>query len=360
MNECTKQPIVILNLAPALSVAEGKRGEEFPHTSRMYNHNLLFVLIVIVSGLLFFFSCKKLDLKKQTALTTDEVSVSGNNTVIATGTIIDLGEGNITDHGHCWSASAEPTVSDNKFSLGVPSATGSFSSTITGLSSGTWYIRAFAVDGANVLYGDVINFSITGWVCGSTLTDNRDGRTYSTVLIGSQCWMAQNLNVGSVINSNSTSDDQTDNSIIEKYCYSNDSSTCTDDGGLYQWDEAMQYNASGQGICPEGWHIPTDNEWKSMEVYLGMAQASVDSFNYRGTDEGKQIKLLGSTGFEASGTGYRKLDGNFYGSPQYAYFWTTTDNGTQAWTRGVKDVETRIYRNTINKSYGLCIRCLKN
>ncbi len=322
-------------------------------SSFLYGLCLIFAFVVILS------SCKKLDLVRETAVSTDGVVLNPDNTVTASASLIDLGEGSIIDYGNCWSVNALPTINDYKISLGMPSSTGAFTTTTWSLTTGTWYLRAYVIDGSNVLYGEVLSFSITGWACGTMLTDNRDGSTYSTVLIGSQCWMAENLNIGSSINSNAPSDNQTDNSTIEKYCYSNNSATCNDDGGLYQWNEAMNYTTSAQGICPEGWHIPSDNEWKSMEIYLGMTQLSADSSNYRGTDEGTKLKLSGSSGFKAGGTGYRKSDGT-YGNLQFGYFWTSTDNGTQAWARGVEDTENGIYRNTISKSYGLCIRCIKD
>ena len=83
--------------------------------------------------------------------------------------------------------------------------------------------------------------------------------------------MAENLNIGTKINSTTGGQLQTDNGIIEKYCYDNDESQCDIYGGLYEWNEAMQYvtTEGGQGICPDGWHIPTDGEWTTLVEYLG-------------------------------------------------------------------------------------------
>lgn len=91
--------------------------------------------------------------------------------------------------------------------------------------------------------------SITVWSCGYSIIDSRDGQTYNTVLIGTQCWMAENLNIGTMINGSS---DQTDNATIEKYCYNNKTANCDTYGGLYQWTEMMQYvmTEGAQGICP--------------------------------------------------------------------------------------------------------------
>ena len=174
--------------------------------------------------------------------------------------------------------------------------------------------------------------------------------------------MAENLETGLMISSGGSSDNQIDNSVIEKYCYDNFSTYCTNDGGLYQWGEAMQYDAmeGTQGICPAGWHIPTDDEWKTMEKYLGMTQESADSMNWRGTDQGSRLKTGGASGFDVSVTGFRKADGMFYDNPQFAYYWSSSSNGTQAWCRGFSDSLETVYRNTVNKNYGFCVRCVKD
>ncbi len=79
----------------------------------------------------------------------------------------------------------------------------------------------------------------------------------------------------------------TNNSSIEKYCYNDVPANCETYGGLYQWDEIMQYTTTPgvQGICPSGWHLPTGEEWKQMEMALGMSQSEADLYNWRGTDE---------------------------------------------------------------------------
>lgn len=90
---------------------------------------------------------------------------------------------------------------------------------------------------------------------------------YKTALIGNQCWLADNLNIGTQIASSATS---SNNEIIEKYCLDDNSINCDLYGGLYTWSEAMRYSTSSefepkQGICPEGWRIPTDSDWYILE-----------------------------------------------------------------------------------------------
>src|SRR5680860_564302 len=117
--------------------------------------------------------------------------------------------------------------------------------------------------------------------------------------IGVQAWAKANLNVGTMVpgtlgGSNTTN--QTNNSIIEKYCYQNNPANCTTYGGLYQWNEAMQYvtTEGAQGICPAGSHIPSDNDWKILEMQLGMSQAPVSYTHLRAheTDSYLVCRLL--------------------------------------------------------------------
>jgi hypothetical protein len=99
-------------------------------------------------------------------------------------------------------------------------------------------------------------------------TDTRDGKVYTTVYIGTQCWMKQNLNIGTRI---AGAGNQTNNGTIEKYCYDDNESNCDYYGGLYQWNEMMQYTTTQgvKGICPKGWHLPTNNEWNVLSTFLG-------------------------------------------------------------------------------------------
>ena len=140
--------------------------------------------------------------------------------------------------------------------------------------------------------GQVTLSAASSWTCGSLLFDSRDSQSYATVLIGSQCWMAQNLNVGTEItscvngyvgtctNGGSTVQNQgTSTSSIQKYCYSDNPANCTAQGGLYQWNQAMGGSTSTTGfgvtgICPANWHLPTDAEYQTLEIYLGMCSGT--------------------------------------------------------------------------------------
>ncbi|MCK5838660.1 MAG: hypothetical protein KAG99_02370, partial [Bacteroidales bacterium] len=113
------------------------------------------------------------------------------------------------------------------------------------------------VDIGNISKVMGVDISILPDACNNETSMLYEGQTYSIVAIGTQCWMAENLNVGTRIDG---VDEQTDNPTLEKYCYNDLESNCDIYGGLYQWNEMMQYvtTEGAQGICPSGWHIPTD------------------------------------------------------------------------------------------------------
>ncbi len=200
----------------------------------------------------------------------------------------------------------------------------------------------------------------------SSFTDSRDGHIYETIKIGEQWWMSENLNYGTMINGDQN---QANNGNQEKYCYENSTSNCNTLGALYQWDELMQYSTTEgtQGLCPAGWHIPTDAEWMIMEEYLGMCSGTSigppkcsGATGYRGTDQGTQIKTGGTSGFNAKLAGYRYSGGSFGCKDDFTYFWTSSDNGSVAWKRELSSSGPMIDRKLFDKSPGFSVRCVKN
>jgi len=222
---------------------------------------------------------------------------------------------------------------------------------------------------------NMIGLSPAQGTCGDLLV--HDGQSYATVQIGGQCWMAENLNIGTMINSNNSSDNQTDNNIIEKYCFNNDPANCDTYGGLYQWDEMMQYvtTEGAQGICPTGWHLPTDDEYKTLEMQLGMTQAQADATGFRGTDQGSQLAgneplwtdgnldqngAFGSSGFAALPGGCRLTNGQFCNQSGFAYFWSSSESGGDAWYRLLSFNSPKVVRNVFNKPFGFSVRCVRD
>jgi uncharacterized protein (TIGR02145 family) len=210
--------------------------------------------------------------------------------------------------------------------------------------------------------------------CPPTVED-QDGNTYKTVQIGDQCWMAENLNVGVMVDSvdtGSTHSDVSDNGTIEKYCYDNDPANCETDGGLYDWNEAMQYTTEEgtQGICPAGWHIPTDEEWKTLEMQLGMSQTEADDTGWRGTDEGDKLKVpdkceggenCNASLFGGLLAGYRHREGPFYYRGALTGFWSSSEySSSLAWRRYLIRDYTEVNRYSSYEEYGFSVRCLKD
>jgi uncharacterized protein (TIGR02145 family) len=210
------------------------------------------------------------------------------------------------------------------------------------------------------------------FTCGNPFTDSRDGKTYNTVQIGDQCWMANNLNIGARINGSS---DQTNNSIIEKHCYNDLESNCDVYGGLYHWNEMMQYvtTEGAKGICPTGWHVPSDAEWCQMEIYLDPTVNCLAQ-GYRGTDAGGKMKETGTThwsspnlgatntsGFTAFPGGWRDINASFIILSYEASLWSSSQvDASIAWRRALFYDYEGIYRYTYYKDAGFSVRCLKD
>jgi len=203
------------------------------------------------------------------------------------------------------------------------------------------------------------------------LIDTRDNKSYKTVKIGDQIWMAENLNIGTRVQ---TGNNQIDDDIIEKYCNNNDDVNCDTYGGLYQWNEMMQYATTEgtQGICPTGWHLPTDTEWKTLEMQLGMTQAEADASGtvYRGTDQGSQLAgneplwtvgaldnngAFGSSGFTALPAGLTNANLTFF-----TYFWSSSELASRAWSRILSFSFTKVARADELKSTGFSVRCVQD
>ena len=187
------------------------------------------------------------------------------------------------------------------------------------------------------------------FTCGNSFTDIRDGKSYPTVQIGTQCWMASNLNYGSNLNS---SQFQNDNCLSEKYCYNDLSGNCTKYGGLYQWNEMMTYDdtPAGQGLCPPGWHVPTESEWTTLINY------------YQGNGlAGKPLQDSVFNGFRAmrSGVYYVNSSMSFMGFA--TLFWSSTP-GIQfkSISHGVNTYNYSVSLYEASRANSFSIRCLKD
>lgn len=193
-----------------------------------------------------------------------------------------------------------------------------------------------------------------------TMVKDYDGNIYNTVKIGTQTWMAENLR---------TTHYADGTPVTVFYSANNQSFNNESYGLLYTWAATMNgvatssANPSGVlGICPTGWHVPSDSEWKTLETYLGMEAAQLNlTMTWRGTDQGDQLKPGGSTGFNADYPGLRYNINQFSQFDSYAYYWTSTQSSTTAaYYRLLNIDETGIFRNGMLKDYYLSVRCVKD
>lgn len=193
--------------------------------------------------------------------------------------------------------------------------------------------------------------------CGDPLVDIRDGQVYATVSIGSQCWMAQNLNYGVYAESvftNEPHSDVSNNGIAEKYALDNDPANFTLSGGLYDWNELMNYTPTegSQGICPEGWHVPTNDEFLELIDAVGGLQFA-----------GQALKIGGSSGFNFRLDGSRTSKGGFAGVG-VASIWTSSPSPADPDTRARSISFTEGANNVLTVTdvmvVGKACRCVKD
>lgn len=237
----------------------------------------------------------------------------------------------------------------------------STSQQVSGLDNSTtyhWRVNATNNYG-NSNWSNVWNFTTigtSGTPCPGIPTVTYSGKTYNTVQIGTQCWLKENLDVGTMI---SGSQDATNNGVIEKYCYNNNTANCNTYGGLYQWNEAMQYNTTPgtKGICPSGWHIPTYAEFQTLSATVG--------------GNGNALKAIGqgigggagtnTSGFSALLSGYRAGNGPFSDLGAATIIWSSTEyDAADANGLTLLDFNSNIYFVSHVKGSGISVRCLKD
>lgn len=193
------------------------------------------------------------------------------------------------------------------------------------------------------------------------------GAYYSTIEIGTQCWMKENLNIGTMI---AGSVNQTNNSTIEKYCFGDLSASCRSldsgglgYGGLYQWNEAMQYvTTSGtQGICPIGWHIPTIEEFETLSKAVGGDGNALKKIGLNSANDGAGTN---TSGFSALFSGFRRSNGTYTEGENSFYSWISAEPGepypTFAYYRRLDYNSSTFFFIQNFKDFGLSVRCLKN
>jgi len=258
---------------------------------------------------------------------------------------------------------------------------------------GAYTIKATAFDKNNGTYTDEITIlivKIDSLGRHSAKVNDYDNNIYRTIKIGNQWWMAENLKTTHYSNGTSiplveniNDWDNLENGDKAMCYYDNSIPNSITYGALYTFGAAMnglnssETNPIGvQGICPTGWHLPSDNEWKQLEMYLGMSQADADYAGYRGSIEASKLAgnselwedgdlknslHFGTSGFNALPGGRRHGDGIFAGSGSAANFLSSTKYDTQyVWYRYISSYEITILRDFGDETSGLSIRCVKD
>ena len=299
----------------------------------------------------------------------------------------------VTSRGVCWSTSHNPMLNDNYVTNG--SDTGSFISSITGLNANTtYYFRAFAINRAGTVYGEEGSFttlengmSIMPCPGMPTVTDI-DNNTYNTVLIGNQCWMRENMrcitspNTGASILQNPASGHAT--TERRAYYYNDDPSTCANGYGLlYNWPAAvdgwpgssnMDLMEGVRGICPVGWHIPTEAEWETLKNFVMSQSLYVcGSFNSNIAKSlaaksgwyptngncypGNNLSQNNATGFSALPAGMRNTV-EFHSRSEQATFWSSS--GYTPYCFRIDNYAAGIFLPRFETDMGFSVRCLRD
>lgn len=197
-------------------------------------------------------------------------------------------------------------------------------------------------------------------VCPSTVTDD-EGNVYETVRINNQCWMKSNLNIGVRIDGDENPED---NGVVEKWCYDDKESNCDEYGGLYRYEEAMNWQIveGGRGICPEGWYIPTDDDWVSLTNFLGGEEVAGGKMKERG-EEHWNPPNTGATNeseFTGFGAGYlwvfleSNIDHYYDLLKERTFFLSSSDDALNLWY-GDRNAQLGIYYDYS----GFSVRCIK-
>lgn len=341
----------------------------------------VFFLILLVT---IFHSCKK-DIVLP-VLTTFPVSCIGRTSALFQGTMSYEGTDSIFEHGFCWSTLGLPTLTDNH-EVNNNTIDNIFYLWRNSLLINTkYFIRAYAITNSGTAYGNTVDFTTKPGIVSITFNPDLsygsvsdiDGNNYKTVGIGSQVWMAENLKTTS-FNDGSTiplvEEDEAWSLLRSPgYCWfqNNEEVFRNIFGAYYNW-----YTISAGLLCPAGWHVPTEEDWKVLKISLGMTEEQAEiTWGPVGSNEGDKIKETGTinwtegstqanneSGFTGLPGGVRTdYPGNFGSDGTGASWWSATSYAISvAWSHHATYNDSRMWRSDmLTKSYGLNVRCIKD
>ena len=309
-------------------------------------------------------------------VTTSAVSNVTETSATCGGNVTSAGYSAVTGRGVCLGTEPNPTVEGSHTSDGI--GTGMFTSRLAGLAPNTtYYVRAYATNSIGTAYGEDVSFTTFSIPADAqscpntpTVTDG-DGNVYSTVLIGTQCWMRQNLRTtkkadGTAIPAGGSN---TSDTAPYYYNYSGSSIPLTERGYLYNWPAAME-------ACPVGWHLPSDAEWTQLTVYVqgqseyvcngdaaNIAKALASTSRWSSTSAacavGNGQESNNATGFSAVPAG--RCDGSsFRSSGVVVHYWSSTEISTAVYERYLHYKSVEVSRSNSGKADGFSVRCLRD
>ncbi len=307
-------------------------------------------------------------------VTTDEVTSITTTGAVSGGSISADGGGTITVKGVCWSINENPTTADDKTTDG--SGNGNFSSNISDLIPGTiYYIRAYVTNEAGIAYGNELSFFTpdekSNIIFNPNLTygtvNDIEGHIYKTIDIGTQTWMAENLRA-TRLNDKTQIPNVTDLSAWASltsmgYCWNNNDPKSFKSiyGALYNW-----YVVGTNKICPEGWHVPSEEDWNILQAYLGGSNVAGGALKETGTThwQNPNEDASNNSGFTALPGGQRDIINNFWNGTWIGVFgqwWTSTNESTGQYYDWELDYSSgQAFYGALSSSMGLSLRCVKN
>lgn len=339
--------------------------KNFPDLLFVYLRRSHYTCITLIL-MLGFTACKK-DKSSSSAivLMTNEVSNVNGDSAVAGGNITADGGSAILERGVCYDTIHSPDLTG--FHTNNGTGKGMFSCTINKLRPNTlYYVRAYARNSVDTCYGNEVTFN------SSSKVFDFDGNVYSIVTIGHQYWMKENLHTTHFRNGDSLPVNVVDSVWQTTYTgtaaiYNNDSINLAVYGRLYNWYAV----ADPRGLCPSGWHVPSDGDWNKLAIYLDpqtdttltgsesqiaggmLKEASLDFWFSPNTG------ATNSSGFSALPGGYRSYLGAYYLLGPYGYWWSSTQSSTNnAWYRTLNYNNANVYRDFDLKRNGFSVRCI--
>jgi uncharacterized protein (TIGR02145 family) len=321
----------------------------------MKKKNRYFQIIVIVILFQSLAGCKDVP---------EVLTVSVTNTKVteatAGGIVLDDFNAEVIDRGVCWSINKSPAITDNTTHDG--SGLGPFESIMSGLTSNTkYYVRAYATNSEGTGYGNDEEFT-------TEEIKDADGNVYTSVIIGAQVWLVENLKSTKYSNGDligtttpATKDISGESSPKYQWAYDGNESYITDYGRLYTW----YATTDSRNICPTGWHVPTEAEWTTLAVYWGGAAYAAPNLKESGTSHWLSYTgASNSSGFTALPGGLRWSAGEFINMRSFGYWWTSTESSdVDAVVNYMADsgnFSSYVATNPYNKTDGCSIRCVED